>query len=96
MAIVTPVIAFAQSVPSPADQAATDALYTKMVKECVDVVHKSPADPVYGADSNRKFDAYYNPSDHKIYNNAFLNTAQMALYLFNKCISEKSSPVPSK
>jgi hypothetical protein len=65
-----------------------------VVKQCVDGVHRFPADK---SDLSffKKFDAFYNSAAGRVENNAFLDGDLPALYQFNKCMASqgrKGSP----
>ena len=63
-----------------------------VVKQCVDVVHRFPADK---SDLSffKKFDAFYNSAAGRVENNAFLDGDLPALYQFNKCMASQGFPL---
>ena len=74
------------------DPAAQERLKSS-VDKCVRVVHNTPSEPPYPAETNKGFDAYYSPADGKVYNNAFNVGRQNALYLFHKCMTQQGMPL---
>jgi hypothetical protein len=64
------------------------------VKACVEIVHASK---VEGLDKlfYKSFDAYYNPADGTVQNNAYRNGDTRPLYTFNKRMVQKGFPLTS-
>jgi hypothetical protein len=72
----------AMAQPASADPAA-------IVQTCVRIVRASPHSPPYPDYANKNFDAYYDRQSNKVFNSARLNVDQEALYIFNKCMTER-------
>jgi hypothetical protein len=66
----------------------------KAVKVCVGSVHKMHDTSQLHDDSYFKhFDAFYNPANGKIENNAYRNGDREPLYQFDKCMTEQGFPL---
>lgn len=64
----------------------------KAIQACVDVVHASKVSDVDRL-FFREFDAYYNPADGTVQNNAYRNGDRMPLYTFKKCMVKQGFPL---
>ena len=80
------------SVASMAQEKSPKSTIDDVVKQCVDVVHRCPADK---SDLSffKKFDAFYNSAAGRVVNNAFLDGDLPALYQFNKCMASQGFPL---
>jgi hypothetical protein len=80
------------SVASMAQEKSPKSTIDDVVKQCVDVVHRFPAD---NSDLGffKKFDAFYNSAAGRVENNAFLDGDLPALYQFNKCMASQGFPL---
>lgn len=80
------------SVASIAQDKSQKSTIDDVVKQCVDVVHRFPADK---SDLSffKKFDAFYNSAAGRVENNAFLDGDLPALYQFNKCMASQGFPL---
>jgi hypothetical protein len=67
----------------------------KAVKLCVDLVHATKAEEL-DRQFFKGFDAYYNPADGTVQNNAYRNGDRLPLYTFNKCMVQKGFPLTNK
>jgi len=79
-------------VASMAQEKSPKSTIDDVVKQCVDVVHRFPAD---NGDLSffKKFDAFYNSAAGRVENNAFLDGDLPALYQFNKCMASQGFPL---
>jgi len=68
------------------------AIIEKVVKYCVDVVHKFPADQME-AQFFKRFDAFYNLATGRVENNGYLNGDIPPQYQFNKCMASQGVPL---
>jgi hypothetical protein len=75
--------------PSPAIAESSTRNIENAVAACVAVVH-SLGSQHFGS---QYFDAYYNPADHKVYNNIQYVYEQQYLFLFNKCMVSHGFPL---
>jgi len=80
------------SVASMAQEKSPKSTIDDVVKQCVDVMHRLPADK---SDLSffKKFDAFYNSAAGRVENNAFLDGDLPALYQFNKCMASQGFPL---
>jgi hypothetical protein len=80
------------SVASMAQEKSPKSTIDDVVKQCVDVVHRFPADK---SDLSffKKFDAFYNSAAGRVENSAFLDGDLPALYQFNKCMASQGFPL---
>ena len=80
------------SLASMAQEKSPKSTIDDVVKQCVDVVHRFPAD---NSDLSffKKFDAFYNSAAGRVENNAFLDGDLPALYQFNKCMASQGFPL---
>lgn len=58
----------------------------KAIKQCLDVVHRFPADQ-FEAPFFKQFDAYFNRVTGQVENNAYRGGDAPVLYQFNKCMA---------
>lgn len=72
-----------------------DAPIPKVVKDCVNAVHRTKLGPddAYMASFYRNFDAFYNAASQSVENNARTVGDQKALFIFNKCMAERGFPL---
>jgi hypothetical protein len=77
------------AVASPAMAESSTRNIENAVAACVAVVH-SLGSQHFGS---QYFDAYYNPADHKVYNNIQYVYQQQYLFLFNKCMVSHGFPL---
>jgi hypothetical protein len=73
--------AFAESRSVPID---------KTIETCVKKVRAIPS---YGDQFFHNFDAFYNPSDGTVQNNATSSMDMAAVFQFNKCMTELGYPL---
>lgn len=66
------------------------------VRACVGVVHATKPQEEFEQPYYKGFDAYYNPADGTVQNNAYRNGDRPPLYLFYKCMVEKGFPLTTK
>jgi hypothetical protein len=83
---LTSALAQAQATP---DQTAT---IERVVKQCIAAVRAAPSEKGL-EEYYRGFDAYYNSATTKVLNNATRVGDQRALFVFQKCMSEKGIPL---
>ncbi len=69
-----------------------NAAVEKAVKECIDVVHRFPADEME-KQFYKKFDAFYNSATGRVQNNGYLNGDIPPQYQFNKCMASQGFPL---
>jgi hypothetical protein len=91
--------AIAQENPTPTQGATqtvspeqSQAAIEKVVKHCIDVVHKFPADQME-TQFFKRFDAFYNSATGRVQNNGYLNGDLPPLYEFNKCMASQGYPL---
>jgi hypothetical protein len=75
--------------PSPAMAESSTRNIENAVAACVAVVHSLGSEHF----GSQYFDAYYNPADHKVYNNIQYVYQQQYLFLFNKCMVSHGFPL---
>jgi hypothetical protein len=88
----TPALAESQLTPDQATEV------TKAVKQCVATVHTAAKclgleTCPQGSEFFKNFDAFYNSASGRVENNVSLQGERKALFLFNKCMSEKGHPL---
>jgi len=69
------------------------ATLTAAIAGCVQVAREIPAQDEMEARFYKRFDAYYNPGNGLVQNNARYNGEMPALYAFNKCMVAKGFPL---
>jgi hypothetical protein len=78
--------------PAPKPAAAPPDTLETAVRFCVDLVHTMRVEE-FEKMFYKSFDAYYNPADGAVQNNAFRNGDRMPLYAFNKCMVQNGFPL---
>lgn len=75
---------------APFNESADGAFWDKVIRQCVDIVHRSHAPAYMGGDEWMKsFDAYRVSGTTTVRNNGGTVGSQPAEYIFNKCLNDR-------
>ena len=92
LAFVTAAPAFAADPPA----ADTVVFAKKVVTQCVGVVRQMTPSNALLKEYYTSFDAFYNPSNGQVENNATVQGRVEPLFYFNKCMAETGMPLTYK